>query len=142
MITNLIAGLLGLIFMVLAKMQSTRKDFHVAGQPFSAKKYFEDEVIGIGMSLVVIVLMALSIKEWVTLSPKAADYVTIIFALGGALGSWAFLLFLGNSKKYIRKIVDIKTNVSDQVIGKTTTVEEVIEKAADQGINVSPTPKA
>ena len=141
MIINLFAGLLGLIFMTLAKMQGVRKDFHVAGQSFIVKKFFEDEIIGIGMSLTVIVLMAISVQEWVNVSPKVADYVTIIFALGGAIGSWAFLLFLGNSKKYIRKIVDIKTNVSDEVIGKTSTVKETIQKAAEQGITVAPTPK-
>jgi hypothetical protein len=41
--------------------------------------------------------------------------VTIIFALGGAIGSWAFLLFLGRSKKYIRGIVDLKTNIADGI---------------------------
>ena len=115
MLINLVAGLLGLIFMTLHKMQSVKKDFAVANQPFVVKKFFKDELIGILMSLTVIVLMAITVKEWVKVKPIVADYVTVIFALGGAIGSWAFLLFLGGSKKYIRKIVDEKTNIADGI---------------------------
>lgn len=115
MINYLIAGLLGLLFMTLAKAQSTKKDFEVANQKFVWKKFLQGEMIAIGMSLVVIVLMAFTVKEWMNVSPKVKDYVTIIFALGGAIGSWAFLLFLGRSKKYIRGIVDLKTNIADGI---------------------------
>jgi hypothetical protein len=113
MTMNLIAGLLGLIFMTLSKMQGVKKDFEVANQPFVLKKFFSGELIAILMSLVVIVLMAITVQEWMKVSPKVADYVTIIFAMGGAIGSWAFLLFLGKSKKYIRNVIDIKTNIAD-----------------------------
>jgi len=65
------------------------------------------------MSIVVILLMAITMTEWVGIKPQFVDYVRIIFALGGAIGSWAFLLFLGKSKKYIRGIVDQKTNIAD-----------------------------
>lgn len=116
MIINLFAGLLGLIFMTLAKMQGVKKDFETANETFVLKKFFGGEMIAIAMSLTVIVLMSITVKEWMNISPKAADYVTIIFALGGAIGSWAFLLFLGKSKKYIRNIVDEKTNIADNII--------------------------
>lgn len=119
MITNIIAALLGLIFVTLHKMQSLKKDFAVANQEFVIKKFFKDELIGILMSLTVIILMAITVKEWVQVKPIVEDYVTIIFALGGAIGSWAFLLFLGGSKKYIRRIVDEKTNIADGVTQKT-----------------------
>jgi len=113
MILNFLAGFLGLLFVTLHKMQDTKKDFAVANQPFVVKKFFQEEFIAIAMSFVVICLMAITVKEWMQVSPKVADYVTIIFALGGAIGSWAFLLFLGGSKKYIRKIIDEKTNIAD-----------------------------
>ena len=106
---NLFAGLLGLIFMTLSKMQSVKKDFDANKQPFVLKKFFSGEIIGIGMSFIVIILMAITVQEWVKVSPKVADYVTIIFALGGAIGSWAFLLLLGTSRKYIRKVIESKT---------------------------------
>jgi len=113
MILNLLAGLLGLLFVTLAKADSLKKDFKVANEKFIFKKFLEGEFIGICMSVIVILLMSITMKEWVYVSPKVQDYVTIIFALGGAIGSWAFLMFLGRSKKYIRTIVDNKTNIAD-----------------------------
>lgn len=115
MFTYLIAGLLGLLFVTLAKARSLKKDFAVANQPFVWAKFWGGESIGIAMSVIVIVLMALTINEWLHIKPVLEDYVTIIFALGGAIGSWAFMLFLGSSKKYIRRIVDEKTNIADGV---------------------------
>jgi len=115
MLLNIIAALLGLTFVTLHKMQSIKKDFMVANQPFVLRKFFAGEIIGILMSLVVIVLMAITVKEWIGIKPQFENYVTIIFATGGAIGSWAFLLFLGSSKKYIRKIIDEKTNIADGI---------------------------
>ena len=113
MIYYLLAGLLGLTFHVLAKMSSVKKDFQVANKGFYVKKFFEDEMISIGMSAVVILIMAITLKEWLSYKPGLENYVRLIFVLGGAIGSWAFGLFLGKSKKYIRNIVDEKTNIAD-----------------------------
>lgn len=113
MINYLLAGLLGLLFVTLAKASSTKKDFEVANEIFVFKKFLANEAYAICMSVIVILLMAITINEWVDIKPQISDYVTIIFAMGGAIGSWAFLLVLGKSKKYIRKIVDEKTNIAD-----------------------------
>lgn len=113
MITYLFAGLLGLLFATLAKAQSLKKDFNVANETFVFTKYLKDEAIGISMSVIVILLMAITMHEWVDIKPQIQEFVTIIFALGGAIGSWAFLLLLDSSKKRIRKIVDEKTNIAD-----------------------------
>lgn len=113
MLINLFAALLGLTFVTLNKMQSCKKDFKVANQEFVVSKFFKDEFIGILMSIVFIVLMAITVKEWIHVKPIIEDYVTIIFALGGAIGSYAFLVFLGGSKRYIRQIVDKKTDIAD-----------------------------
>lgn len=115
MILNLIAGLLGLVFVTLAKANGLKKDFAVANQTFVWRKFWDGEIIGIAMSLVFITLMAITVKEWIGIKPQFENFVTIIFALGGAIGSYAFLLFLGRSKRYIRKIVDEKTNIADGI---------------------------
>ncbi len=115
MINYLLAAVLGLIFVLLHKMNSVKKDFDVANQPFVVKKFFQKELIAIIMSIIVIVLMAITVNEWMYVSPAVENYVTIIFALGGAIGSWAFLLFLGGSKKFIRQVIDKKTNIADAI---------------------------
>ena len=113
MIIYLLCGLLGLLFVTLAKMSSVQKDFEVANKNFVIKKFFQREMTGIGMSIVFIIIMAFTVTEWVNFKPIFADYIKLIFVMGGAIGSWAFMLFLGKSKKYIRNVVDIKTNIAD-----------------------------
>ena len=109
MIINIVVALLGLLFVTLAKAQSVKKDFDAAKQVFVVKKFLNGEAIAIAMSIVIIIIMALTVEEWIKVSPKVSDYVTIIFGLGGAIGSWAALLFLGKSKDYIRKVIEFKT---------------------------------
>jgi hypothetical protein len=141
MINNFLAALLGLIFVTLAKMSSTKKDFESAGHTFVTSKFLRDEFIGLMSSIAFILLMAVTVNEWVAISSKVAAFVTCIFGMGGAIGSWAFLLFLGKSKKYIRTVIDLKTNAFDNEVGKTGTITEIKEKAADAGKDISkPTP--
>jgi hypothetical protein len=137
MINNFLAALLGLIFVTLAKMNGTKKDFEAAGHEFHLKQFFRDELIGICMSIAFILIMAITINEWVKISSKVADYVTCIFCMGGAIGSWAFMLFLGKSKKYIRTVIDIKTNIVDNEIGKAKTITELKEKAEEAGKDIT-----
>ena len=113
MILNLIAGLLGLLFVALARMSSLQKDFRVANQPFVYKKFVEGEFVSWLMSCVFILIMALTVDEWVTIKPETENYIRLIFVMGGAIGSWAFMLFLGKSKKFIRSKIDDKTNIAD-----------------------------
>jgi len=122
MIVNIAVALLGLIFVTLAKAQSVKKDFESAKQVFVFRKFLSGEGIAIAMSITVIIIMALTMSEWVGISPKVAGYVTLIFGLGGAIGSWAFLLFLGKSKSYIRKVVEFKVKDTEVTDDKPPTI--------------------
>jgi hypothetical protein len=109
MVINILVALLGWIFVTLVKMQSVKKDFAVAKQEFVFKKFVECEWIGWTSNIVVIIMMALTVKEWINVSPKVADYVTIIFGLGGGIGTWFFSSILGSTKSFIRNIIHVKT---------------------------------
>ncbi len=115
MMINLIAGMLGWLFVALAKMSSLQKDFRVANQPFVFKKFVAGEYVGWLMSFVFILIMALTINEWLTIKADTEKYIRLIFTMGGAIGSWAFMLFLGKSKKFIRSKIDAKTNELDSI---------------------------
>jgi hypothetical protein len=115
MIINLFAGLLGLLFVALAKMSSLQKDFRVANQPFVFKKFVAGEWIGWMMSFVFILIMAITLPEWIAIKEETENYIRILFVMGGAIGSWAFMLFLGKSKKFIRSKIDDKTNELDSM---------------------------
>lgn len=115
MIINLLAGLLGWLFMALARLSSLQKDFRVANQPFIYRKFVAGEWVGWVMSFIFILIMAITLPEWITIKPETENYIRILFVLGGAIGSWAFMLFLGKSKKFIRSKIDEKTNIADGV---------------------------
>ena len=115
MMLNLISGMLGLLFVALAKMSSLQKDFRVANQPFLYNKFVEGEWVGWMMSFIFILIMAITLPEWVTIKPETENYIRILFVMGGAIGSWAFMLFLGKSKKFIRAKIDVKTNELDEI---------------------------
>lgn len=137
MINYLLAGLLGITFFFLGQANETRKDFKAAGNPFVPFKFFKDEFISILLHFVAVLILAITVNEWSNYSAVVKKYITCIFALGGIIGPWLISLISSTSKKYIRKVVDIKTNVAKEVIGETTTVKETIQKAKAEGITVA-----
>lgn len=109
----LLSGLLGILFQVLAKMSSLKKDFEVANQAFVTKKFFQTEWVGWASSICFVLIMAITLPEIITYKPIVEQYVRILFVFGGAIGSWAFGYLLGKSRKYIRNVIDVKTNIAD-----------------------------
>lgn len=111
MIILFVAGILGIVFQLLAKFDSVKKDFKSATQEFSTKKFIEAEWQYIASSVVFVIILAVLVPELVALSPDVEKYLRIVFVLGGAIGAWGFSYFLGKSKKYIRSKIDEKTKV-------------------------------
>lgn len=109
----LLAGLLGILFQVLAKMASLKKDFEVANQQFVTSKFFEREWVPIASSICFVLILAVVLPEIITYKPIVEQYVRVLFVFGGAIGSWAFGYALGKSRKYIRNVIDVKTNIAD-----------------------------
>ena len=115
MAINLLCGLLGILFVVLSKMSALKKDFEVANQTFVTSKFFEKELVAILTSVVTVIIFAFVLPEVLNFKPILSNWVRGLFVVSGAVGSWAFSLFLGGTKKYIRKVVDLKTNIADGV---------------------------
>lgn len=109
----LLCGLLGMLFHIISKMQTLKNDFKVANEDFVISKFFKEEFIAMLSSVVFIVIMALVLPEILTFRPDIESYVRVLFVMGGALGSWTLGYFLGKSKKYIRNVIDVKTNIAD-----------------------------
>lgn len=109
----LLAGILGIIFQTLIKMKSTSELFKVSNEPFIVSNFFRDEYISILSSIVFILIMAFTFSEWINYKHELENYTRLIFTMGGAIGSWAFGYFLGKSKKYIKNVIDSKTDIAD-----------------------------
>jgi len=116
MLINIISGLLGVIFQILARASSIKKDFKVSNEDFVWSKFFKNEMIAIASSITSVFMLAVILNEVLTYKPDLQNYVRTLFMLTGAIGSWAFGLLLGKSKRYIRNIIDEKTNKADGII--------------------------
>lgn len=138
MIHYLLAGLLGVIFCFLGLAKESKKDFKAAGHPFVFKNFLRDEQISIYMHVIVILIAAITVNEWGPKSGKFKDFITCIFALVGIIGPWLVSLISSGSKKYVRAVVDLKTNIVDNEIGATATITEIKKKAEDLGKDITP----
>lgn len=138
MINYLLAGLLGISFFFLGQANVVRKDFKAAGQPFLPSKFLRDELISILIHVVAVLILAVTVNEWKSYSPVVQKYITCIFALGGIIGPWLISLISSTSKKYINKVVDIKSNIVDNELGKSKTTTELKQKAAEAGKDITP----
>lgn len=137
MIYYLLAGILGITFCFLGLANEAKKDFKAAGHPFVLKNFFRDEQLSVYMHIVAVLGAAITVNEW---GPKAGmlkDFITCIFFLVGIIGPFIVSLIASGSKKYARTVIDLKTNIVDNEIGKTTTITEIKEKASEMGKDIS-----
>lgn len=112
---HLLAGALGILLFTLYNMQSVKNKYKLANErdKFSAIEYCKDEWIGFAISVTIILLLALNLKDLITYKPMLEQYIRTIFTAVGILGSWAFGKLLGAAQKKINKIIDIKTDIAD-----------------------------
>lgn len=122
-------GWLGFVAHSLQKLDSLQKDAHVANIEFDwVKDYVVRDKFGIMLSFLCPV-------AWLTLGPElAAKYQKIeefprlvMFGIG-VLGSYVFQLALGRSRALLRKAIDIKTNIADDVTDKPITTLNDVKK--------------
>lgn len=110
---NLLAGLCGIIVMILIIMRMLKSDFDAANKEFNYKKFFTRELPNIFISVMAVILTAILLPDILNYRPGLALYVRTLFTASGMLGSFFLTYVFGKSKKYIRNIVDIKTNIAD-----------------------------
>ena len=98
-----------MIFQLLAKVDSVKKDFKAAKQEFSPAKFLNAEWVYIASSVCFILILAVLLPDIISLKLIPENALRLLFTLGGAIGAWCFSYFLGRSKKYIRTKIDEKT---------------------------------
>lgn len=112
-----IIGVAGVLFHSLIKLNGLVKDAQVGNVSFHPwEDYWKRDAVSIIMSLLSVGVWLLLFGEVAERYPAIKGFTRTSFFVMGALGSWAIQLGLGGAKKYIRGIVDIKTNIAD---GKT-----------------------
>jgi hypothetical protein len=113
MLINIIAGLLGVLFIAVAKMQSLKIDAEKANLGFSAVKYIQREWLALASSLLSVAIWLVLFDEVVNKYPQLGGWIKCTFFAMGALGTWVLHAALGRTKGWIRGVVDEKTNIAD-----------------------------
>lgn len=110
----LLTGIAGFIFHSLIKMKSLQEDSRVANLNFNPfRDYIVRDIYGILAALFSPFVWLLLFGEIAAQYPALEKFSLTSFFVMGALGSYILQLLLGQAKKQIRKVVDIKTNIAD-----------------------------
>lgn len=109
----LIAGLLGVLIHCLIKANSLIKEAVTANLQFTIKDYLSKDWLGISLSVVMVFVWYLIFGEVGNKYPKILDYIISSFVGMGLLGSYLIQTVFSRGKKYIRNVIDYKTNIAD-----------------------------
>ena len=112
----IILAVLGMLTHSLMKMGSLKKDYEVANKVFDWRRdYLYRDYIGITISLISSLAWFFLFGEVAAKYPALEGFTRTSYFIMGGMGSYVSQLVFGASKKYIRKVVDYKTNKADGV---------------------------
>lgn len=109
----LISGLLGVAFMMFMRIRSLKQYFKAANQHFKFQKFIEDDIWNLASSVTFVIILIMTIPEIIQYKPDVEKFVRFLFVVSGAIGDWAFALFLSKSKKHIRSVINEKINCQE-----------------------------
>lgn len=116
MTLNLIAGVLGFLFITISKMKSLQTDAEKANLKFIYSEYFKKDLLSIILSFLSIFVWQILFSEISTKYPQLNTFVKCSYFVMGAFGTWFLQTLLSKTKGWIRKVVDEKTNIADNKI--------------------------
>ena len=102
-------GLLGVLAYSLLKLKSLKADAKSAKISFTLKDYFENDFINISLSILAVVIWTFLFEETMQTYPKIESYLRWTFLGVGGTGAFIIQKLDDRSKKYIRKVIDKKT---------------------------------
>lgn len=113
----ILLSLLGMLSHSLLKAMSLQKDYTVANKDFHVwTDYIKRDQLALLLSLITCFAWYFLFHEAASKIEQVSNFPRLTFFVMGGLGSYVVQLVFSVSKKYIRKVVDHKTNIAD---GKT-----------------------
>lgn len=106
-------GMVGLLAAALALAKDLQTDARIANLHFTFGEYVEREGLGLAISFVAVLGWMLVFPEAARAQPKIVGWLRLSFIVVGGTGTWAFQMLFGTTKKWIRAIVDRKTDIAD-----------------------------
>lgn len=119
MITLILAGVAGVLFHCLLKLNHLLNAARVANMNFRAwKDYWKKDAVSIFLSFLSVGIWYLIFGEVSAKYPALQGYTITSFVVMGAMGSYLIQLGLSTAQKRINDVVDHKTNIADNKIPK------------------------
>lgn len=109
-------GLIGVLLHSFCKAWSMQKDAEKANIKFTFIDYLQKDWLGISISITTVLFWFLIFPEIVNVRPLLQDFVRISFGAMGFFGSYIIQYVLSKGKRYIRNVVDKKTDIADNVM--------------------------
>lgn len=101
-------GTFGVLLHSLIKMQAMKNKADAINMKFVPKKYFEDDWIGICISFVSLIIVAICLPDLTKQYPFVADFSRVIFGFCGYGGSQLIQGIFGRTKQKISALADLK----------------------------------
>lgn len=115
-LTYLLPGILGILLQIFAvKLPAVKSRAIAANHPFSFAAYLKDDWIVLVGNFIAVFILIVCLDELIILSPKIQNYIKWLFVFVGFTGSSIFMFAFSVADKKIRKVIDVKTNIADQV---------------------------
>jgi hypothetical protein len=111
----LLCGTLGVLLQICLKIKSLKTRANAANMQFVFSKYLQDDWPTILGSLVSVALFILFIPNILAIKPGSENYLRIMFAFVGYTGSSLVQLLFSATNKKILNVIDLKTNIADNV---------------------------
>lgn len=107
----ILAGVAGVLFHCLLKLNSLLKDARVANIAFNSwKDYWLKDAVSILMSFLSVGIWLLIFGEIAAKYPSLESFAITSFVVMGAIGSYLIQLGLSRAKRQVRQVIDQKTN--------------------------------
>ena len=120
-----LCGLGGFLFQSLVKLSGLQKDANSANIPFNWKKdYLYKDYFSILLSALSPLIWLLIYDEFVAKYHVLETVIKTSFVVFGAIGSWIIQYALGGSKKFLRTLIDAKTNQVDLLKAEIKQLKE------------------
>lgn len=110
----LIAGILGILFHTIIKMQAVKKRLEATGIGFSIRAYLSSEWLALTASFLTVCIFIFILDEVTKIKPQVVDYLKYFFIFIGYTGSSILLSVLGRTDKAVNKVLNNEPNVTSK----------------------------
>ena len=131
-----LAGTLGVLLQIFAvKIPSLKKQFASSNTVFKFSAYLADDWYAIVASFVSLGILIVGLDEVLGLKPELVNYVKWMFIFVGYTGSSIIQYVLSLTSKKINAVIDIKTNIADNVEMPINDKNKIGEQLAANSTN-------